>query len=246
MTLVTEETGGTHVADMRLRRFRIGELDGAEKDEVARHTADCGPCRARLKTIEDEQRLFERDISFERFAGGVERARRVPRATPRRVWTFGVVALAAAAGLVLVVRPQEQRNNLKGDGLQAQITIAASDGTQRTIEAGTSETLQAGERIRIGYRTASPRFLVALSVDEAGQVTPIYPERGSALRVDAREVTFLPDSLQFTGRGRERLYLLLSSDPLTVEEVAQAARSGAVTLVPKGGVTQYTWLLHKQ
>jgi preprotein translocase subunit SecA len=32
---------------------------------------------------------------------GVERARRVPRATPRRVWTFGVVTLAAAAGMVL-------------------------------------------------------------------------------------------------------------------------------------------------
>jgi hypothetical protein len=117
MTLVAhpDEPPMVHVGELRLRRFRIGELAGAEREDVARHTAECGQCRARLRTLDDEQRQFERDIPFDRFAGGVERAQRVPRARPRRVWTLGAVTLAAAAGLVLVAgKVPSGSNRLKG------------------------------------------------------------------------------------------------------------------------------------
>ena len=115
MTLVeNRDPLSPHVAELRLRRFRLGELAGPDHEDIARHTTDCGPCRARLKSLDDEQRSFEREIPFERFAGGVERARRVPRVYPRRVWT-------AAAGVLVV-----SNNSGFGSLVQQAVTVQAN------------------------------------------------------------------------------------------------------------------------
>jgi hypothetical protein len=254
MTLVSRDlTSRDHVGELRLRRYRAGELPAPEHDEVARHTGDCGACRARLKGFDDEQRSFEREIPFERFAGGVERAQRVPRSRPRRFWTFGAVGFAAAAVGLLFVHPSQ--NRIKGTSTDAALRIAAASGGQR--EAGTFETLRPGERARIGVRAETPRHLVAISIDDAGTVTPLYPERGGDLAVEPRrELTYLPDSLEFTGHGRERVFVLLSDGPLSVAEVEKAARAahakahgdlGAVASVRIEGkkLDQFTWLLQK-
>jgi hypothetical protein len=257
MTLVEHTPSGSHVGELRLRRFRLGELHGSDHDEIARHTNDCGPCRARLKTLEDEQRQFEREISFERFAGGVERASRVPRVLPRRVWTMGALGFAAAAALVIVFRPTHL-NRIKGS-TEATIRIASADGRgQRAAAAGSLQALRAGERVRLGFRAGQPAHLVAVSIDDAGTVTPLYPDRGAGLSVEPRpEVSYLPDSLEFTGHGRERVFLLLSERPLAVDEVEKAARAGharaqgdlgALAAVPvegRGKVEQFTWLFQK-
>jgi hypothetical protein len=258
MTLVSREMPPRdHVGELRLRRFRVGELPAAEHEEITRHTSECGPCRARLKGIEDEQRSFERDIPFERFAGGVERARRVPRARPRRVWTVGFFGFAAAAAMVLLfVRPggdERRLNGIKGSS-NAALRIAAADGAQRL--AAPTEALRTGERVRIGVRAGAPRHLVAISIDDAGAVTPLYPERGGDLALEPRrELTYLPDSLEFTGRGRERVFVLLSENTLSVEDLTRAARAaharargdlgalGDVRLADK--TEQFTWLLQK-
>jgi ferric-dicitrate binding protein FerR (iron transport regulator) len=106
---MNEEAGSStlHVGDLRLRRFRAGEFSGQMHEEIARHTAECGSCRVQLRLLQEEQRQFERDIPFERFAGGVERACRVPRPRPRRRWAMGGAfgLVAAAAVVVLLVRP---------------------------------------------------------------------------------------------------------------------------------------------
>jgi hypothetical protein len=259
MTLVDNvpPTVGNHVGELRLRRFRLGELTTADGEEITRHTADCGPCRARLKSLEEEQRQFQRDISFERFAGGVERARRVPRVLPRRLWTFGVVGLAAAAALTLMVgKPNQVR--IKGS-TEATVRIGKADGTdQRAAAAGSVQALQPGELLRLGYRAGAPAHLVAVSIDDAGTVTPLYPDQGQSLAVEPRaDVRYFPDSIYFTGHGRERLFLLLSERPLSVAEVEKAARAahqrahgdlGAVSSVNvegRGRVEQFTWLFQK-
>lgn len=271
MTLVENRDAlGAHVGELRLRRFRLGELAGPDHEEITRHTTDCGPCRARLKSLDDEQRQFEREISFERFAGGVERAGRVPRVHPRRLWTVSAVGFAAAAALLLVVRPGAKvepggpgagetgrHNGIKGSGIGT-VQIAAPDGSQRTAAAGSVQALRAGERVRLGYRADAAAHLVAVSVDDAGVVTPLFPERGPGLSVPGGpQVTYLPTSLEFTGKGRERVFLLLAERPLAVEEVEAAARRahqrargdlGALAGVPvegRGKISQFTWLFEK-
>jgi len=276
MTMVASDgtLAGTHVGELRLRRFRAGEIDGTERESVGRHADGCGQCRARLRAIDEEQRQFEREIPFERFAGGVERARRVPRERPRRMWTVASVALAAAAAFVVVARTDVWRtpapaidavptrapgaNRLKGPATDATIRIGGEGRPQRAVPPGARESLAAGERVRIGYRAQDARYVIALSIDERGEMTTLYAERGGGLRVGpAPATTFLPDSLEFTGRGLERIVLLAGEQPLDLA----AVRTAAATAYRRAGgdlramatlgrdlpaaAAEFTWLLAK-
>jgi hypothetical protein len=251
MTLVSDglTSPRPHVGELRLRRFQLGELPDSEREEVARHTAACGACRLRLDGLGDEQRAFAQEIPFARFAGGVERARRVPgSARPEVEWSsrprrraFSMMTmggLAAAAALVLAVGLPRVRddggkagapvthNNLKGAHREGSARIAATSGEQRTADPMALERLQAGERVRLGYRSDAPGFVAALSIDDAGVVTPLYPEAGPSLAAAvAREPAYLPDALELTGHGRERVYVVLSEQPFTVEALGAAVRT---------------------
>ena len=268
MMVVETPPPPAHIGELRLRRFRGGELVGAEQEQVSRHTASCGACRGRLRALDEEQRQFEREISFERFAGGVERARRVPRVHPRRAWTLAALAFASAAAAVLVVwAPAESvrggLNRIKGGPVTtAEVRIAAAAGTgnvQRAAAAGGTEVLRAGERLRIGVRPAARRHVAALSIDDAGQVTAIYPRPGQPLSVErGPDTTYLPDSLELTGAGQERMFLLLSDRPLDLARLESAARAAharaqgdlrvasSVQVDGNGKVEQFTWLFEKR
>jgi hypothetical protein len=276
MTFVNEETGSStlHVGDLRLRRFRAGEFSGEVHEEIARHTAECGSCRAQLRLLQEEQRQFERDIPFERFAGGVERARRVPRPRPNRRWAMGGAfgLMAAAAVVVLLWRPSGKVGDLgsrdvarhagfnqtKG-GLSAVARIASASGApQRSLPPAGSTTLQPGERIRLGYHTPTPGYLVAVSVDDAGEISALYPEGGGSLAVAAApHVTFLPDSLELTGLGRERVFLFLADQPLDEAAARKSVRDahaqakGDLAALPtpsfegRSDVRPFSWLFYK-
>jgi hypothetical protein len=250
-----------HVAELRLRRFRLGELAAPEGQEVTAHLAGCGACRVRLRGLDDEQRQFERVIPFERFAGGVERARRVPRSRPRPALYAAACTLAAAAALLLVwvaPRPSAHRNNIKGGApaAEASLRVGSDRGEQQAVAPGGRLVLRPGQRVRLGVRSEAARYLAAVSVDEAGVVTALYPERGSALPLPAdRTLGYLPDSLEFTGQGRERVFLVLAARAFTVEELREVARTAyqrshgdlqALGLLPAEQIDeQFTWLLQK-
>jgi hypothetical protein len=251
---MNEESGSStlHVGDLRLRRFRAGEFSGEVREKIARHTAECGSCRAQLRLLQEEQRQFERDIPFERFAGGVERACRVPRPRPKRRWAMGGAfgLVAAAAVVVLLWRPSGRVgdfgsrdvrhagfNQTKG-GLSAVARIASASGApQRSLLPAGSATLQPGERIRLGYNSPTPGYLVAVSVDDAGEISALYPEGGGSLAVAATpHVTFLPDSLELTGLGRERVFLFLADQPLDASAAKKSVRDAHAQ-------AKATWLL---
>ncbi|MEA2696111.1 MAG: hypothetical protein QOI66_382, partial [Myxococcales bacterium] len=60
-----------HIGDLKLRRLRAGEALGPEASAITAHAAACAQCRGRIKDLDDEQRRFEQDLSFDRFAAGV-------------------------------------------------------------------------------------------------------------------------------------------------------------------------------
>jgi hypothetical protein len=258
-----------HVGELRLRRFRAGELAGASHDETADHVDSCGACRARLRMLDDEQRAFEREIPLARFTGGVERARRVPRTRPRRAWAWtATTVLCAAAGVALVARtgvfepasaPGTGLNQIKGTrSVEALIRIARADGSgQRSAAPGTTAALRAGDRVRIGYRVPAVRHLIAVSLDDAGAITPLYPQSGAALPVAPRpETTYLDDSVEFTGHGGERVWLVLASAPVTVAEVGRAVKAAVASAgsksdglgpieIPGNKVESFSWHFDK-
>jgi hypothetical protein len=222
---------GSHLGELALRRLRAGEAL-----EVATHADGCADCRARLKSLDDEQRRFEQDISFDRFAAGVERAAR-SLAAPRRqrsglpsLRLLAIPTLSLAAGVALFVTMTGNGispNRTKG-GADITVRVAAGDGPQRTAATDVPEALAPGERVRIGYRPGKYRYLLSLSVDERGQVTPLYPETGRSVSVGkgvGAGPRYLPDSIEFTDAGTERLIVIMSDDPLDVEAARRAARS---------------------
>jgi hypothetical protein len=224
-------TGSPHIGELGLRRHRAGEALPA--DRLA-HLASCAECRARGKALDDEQRRFEHEVSFDRFAAGVERAARGDRAKPRRRpalrgWMLAPV-LAAAASLVFMVTfvPNRPGPNRTKGGAGITVRVAGGGGAQRTAAAAAPEALAPGERVRIGYDPGDHRFLLALSIDDRGAVTPIYPEAGRSLPVLAGTggaTRYLPDSLELTGAGKERLVVVLSDAPVEVEAARRAARA---------------------
>ncbi len=233
-----------HVKEMALRRFWAGELAGAEKPAIEAHTAACARCRARLKEMNDEQRRFEQEISFDRFAAGVERAARTPRRVPAARglspsgptmrWFFPLASVAAAVALTFTFAPRlrdgvtvdHALGRIKGgSGITVQIAPAGG-GPQRTAAVGAFETLSPGERIRIGYQPGMHQFVTALSIDDQGEITPLYPEAGRSLPIGRSKgpsaTRYLPDSVEFTGKGSERLIVILSDQALEVQSVKQA------------------------
>jgi Domain of unknown function (DUF4384) len=230
-----------HIGELALRRFRAGEAfapDDVEHADVASHAAACGDCRARLKALDDEQRRFEGEISFDRFAAGVARAarsvpeRRRKAAFEARVLRFFVPVVAVAAVVALFVGPAGDprggHNSLKGGGAGITVRVAAGEGPQRTADELAPEALAAGERVRIGYQPGAHRYLLSVSIDERGQVTPLYPETGRSVSIGkavGQGPRYLPDSIEFTDAGTERLFVILSDAPIDVDAARRAARA---------------------
>jgi hypothetical protein len=222
-----------HVGDLALRRLRVGELDVG----AAAHADACADCRARSKALDEEQRRFEEEISFDRFAAGVERAARRTEAPPLRAsklrtLRFMLPTLSLAAGVALFVgmtgKHRAAHNGLKG-GAAITVRVSAGDtGPQRFAAESAPEALAPGERVRIGYQPGPRRYLLSLSIDERGQVTPLYPEAGSSVAVSkavGEGLRYLPDSIEFTDAGAERLFVILSDQPIDVDAARRAARA---------------------
>jgi hypothetical protein len=260
MTVVEDrQEPSNHMGELLLRRYRAAELSGPIGAEVDQHLTSCPVCRSKLRVLVEEERAFQREISFERFAGGVERAERVPRQRPRRAlaWSFSGAIAAAAIALFLVQVSSSTRNRTKGASVEATAQIASLQASaQRVAPPGSHEVLEHGDRVRLGYKTADARYLAAVSIDDGGDITPLYPEDGSALPVSPSQATvYLPDSLEFTGSGKERVFLFLARKPFAVDAAKQAVKSahqavkGDLEILPNpafaGGQDVFSWLFRK-
>ena len=235
-----------HVARLELERHHAGELDDVAASAQRAHLVACGACRELAAALEAEREDFARRIPFARFESGV-RAKLSPAVSPWRRWLPSIVPLAAVAARAArggpraarggdrlelpevevpaldepAVEEPGTRNRLKG-GAGVTLRIAGSDGQQRS--AGVEpEVLAAGNRVRLGVDVGPHRYALALSIDEAGEVTPLVPESGGSVRVEDAETAWFPEAWEFTGAGAEAVVLILTDAPLTVDEAREAA-----------------------
>ncbi len=219
-----------HIGELTLRRHRAGEALGADASAIEAHAGSCSDCRARLRALDDEQRRFEQAISFDRFAAGVERAARGAAKRRRSVPMAAIVApmLAAAAALVVVVTFQPKRPETRTKGGAGIIVRVAGQSGQRTARVDAAEPLARGERLRIGVSPGGHKYVLTLTVDAAGKIEPLTPERGAsaALPDDTASATrFLPEAWELTGPGFERIIVVLSDQPIDVAAAVRAARA---------------------
>lgn len=209
-----------HPGELVLRRFLAEE---PLEVPLLEHVKACAACGGKLDALRAEQSAFEAELPFERFAAGVEKSVRVMRAQRKHSDGSGSAnlraALALAATLVLLVgaqllfgRPVE--NRLKGDA-SVEFVVAGASGQRN---AAPLEPLAAGERVRIGV--SGHRYALAVSIDEQGEVTTVYSEA-----VEGTARVWLPDSIEFTGRGREHLVVVLSDEPIAPESIGNQLRA---------------------
>ena len=231
MNLVNE-----HIGELTLRRRRAGEALGLDAEAIEAHATSCADCRARIRALDDEQRRFEQEISFDRFAAGVERAARgaaKPKVRRPMLSAWLMPMMAAAACLVSMVtflpRPIIEKpavNRSKG-GAGITVRVAGVDG-QRNARVDSNEPLARGERLRIGYQPGGHRYLIALTIDERGVVQALSPEQGQSLALpEASEsaTRYLPGSWELEGGGAERIIVVLSDQSIDVETAKRAARA---------------------
>lgn len=202
-----------HPGELALRRFVAEEIDLSE------HLRECTACSAKVDAIREEQRAFEKEISFERFAAGVEKKSR-PRSS--RAW-LGIAVAAAAVMIAFVLVPKEPTNRVKGSAT-AEFVVAGTSGQRNAEEP---EQLKSGERIRIGVSGA--KYVLVVSIDERGEVSPVYDEVVSGH-------AWLPESIEFTGSGRELVLVVLSDDRQSTSAVSIALRKRFDDV--KGDLTQ--------
>jgi hypothetical protein len=114
---------------------------------------------------------------------------------------------------------------LKGTAGVEVVVSEAPGGLQRVVTGGAGpEPLGPEDRVRLGIVPGAWRFAAVLSIDEGGEVTPVYGEGGRSLALSETSPQFLPGSLAFTGQGLERLVVVLSDHPLALEELEAALR----------------------
>jgi len=165
-----------HISDLRIDRLLADELSAAESDATRLHAAGCARCGARLREIEAERGAFV----LRPAAVDFHPARRRPRwlgwfAAP-------LAALAAAAVLVLVLRPRGDDGDperRKGSGAAALLLSAGTP--DRLAPLRDRDTLHAGDHLQAGYTASVDGYGAVISVDGAGQTTTYVPPTGDAL-----------------------------------------------------------------
>src|SRR6187549_2288919 len=207
-----------HIGELTLRRRRAGEALGPDGPAIEAHATSCADCRARMRALDDEQRRFEQEISFDRFAAGVERAARGASKAKRRPngpminnWNAPVLAMAACvvAMVTFVPRPVMQKPTTRSKGgAEITVRVAGVDG-QRNARVDSAEPLARGERLRIGYKSGDHRYLIALTIDERGVVQALAPETGASVAVPEHAARYLPESWELDGAGVERIIVVL-------------------------------------
>ncbi len=220
-----------HPGSLALRRLLAGDADALTKA----HAASCEVCRGALDAFKAEQIAFEREVPFDRFAAAVERKatqQRAGAAAPRRWWSDNVrlaVGLAACFVAVVVAQrvvPGTPLARTKGAADVELVVAAGPAGTQRVAspDPRAPEVLTHGERVRVGVTPAAWHFVLVISIDATGAVTPIYADGARSLPLSGTSPEFLPDSLEFTGSGLEHVVVLLSDRALDVDVVGHSLR----------------------
>jgi len=216
--MVDLEGPGTACSANRVRRFRAGELRGADLERTEQHLRECARCQAVLRELDEESARLLRDVPFDAFAAGV--AEKLARTTDAPRWSRWIPLAAAAALLLAVGSSLTLRPGPADDGLRtkggASITLYERTGTEvRAVE----HAVGAGP---ISMRTnPAGRAYMAVILAEPSESSILYsgPSRSE-----------LPTAFEWTGTApRATLIAVFADRPVD----AEAIRKNGVKAAPR-------------
>lgn len=206
-------TGSPHVSALTLDAFALGALDGVTEAQVRAHLATCPRCLA--------DHALARELR-ERFMATL-----APHGAPRRPsrrWMWLAVPALAAVLLVALWRRPVPPPDLAVKGGASWSVYANRDGQTFAVHPGTA--LAPGDRIRFVVVPDGARYLLVASVDGAGGVTVYYPYDGAASAEITGERVELADSIVLDAApGPERMYAILSDEPIAADIVKERLRA---------------------
>jgi len=242
-------------------------LPGAPRPTCA--VPGCVACAARLDEAHGAAREFHDRMPQTLAQVRARMARHAP-APWWRGWTgrllAGPLAVAAAVAIAFALWPGQRTEpsgggpdlRAKGSREDVRVFVRRGDAVHRLAELG---AVQPGDALRFVVDPHGARFVLIMSIDGARRISTYYPFDGSAsaaLPARAGQVELDGSVVLDDTIGDERIWVLLSDEPVAVDRVrpelarlaeqgvvaAQAADDGAVTAgLP--GVRAVSVRLHK-
>lgn len=250
------------VSDIRLERYRLGELPPDERDGLAALVASDPTLQERLAALDRSDREIAAAYPSRNMAADVRRKANAPSPTgtaatsgrPRAwlapaVFVAASVCLVAIASSVLFRQPVVPDTTIKGGG-------PATLVLHRRVAHGSEElkpgaVVREGDQIRVGYRASGHRFGAILSIDGRGILTSHLPRTGEqAAPLQPTGTVFLDFAYELDDAPRRETFYFVAADaPFELENVRRAIRdaginhAGALSL--PGTFTQFTFPLTK-
>jgi hypothetical protein len=252
------------ISDVRLERFRLGELPAVDREEIAAQLAGDPALRRRLSELEQSDREIAKAYPAREMAEAVRRragqaapAAPGPRARPGG-WLVPagvaatVVCVAAVAATIWLGRPAADDATFKGGGDPSLVLHRkVSDGSEELTRGA---AVRQGDQIRVGYRASGHPYGAILSIDGRGTLSQHLPRGGDrSAALQPTGTVFLDFAYELDDAPRwEAFYLVTADGPFDLEPVRRAVhaaadgRAGApAALTLPRGFTQHLFLLNK-
>ena len=255
----------TTMSDVRLERYRLGELPADELEAIAATLADDPALRQRLLALERSDREISAACPSAQMAAAIRRrsgesatAWPPPTATRPRGWLVPVGVLAtsvcvAAVSAILVLRqPVGDETTIKGSG-DASLVLHRK-ATEGSEELSGGAVARPGDQIRIGYRASGRSYGAILSIDGRGTLTQHLPSTGDrSAALQPAGTVFLDFAYELDDAPRwEAFYFVTADGPFDLEPARRAVREATAgrtgrpaALRLPGGLIAVQFLLNK-
>ncbi|MCB9568944.1 MAG: DUF4384 domain-containing protein [Myxococcales bacterium] len=205
------------LSDLVLDQVRVGEL---EREAIAAHLARCARCRERQRA------LAEADVAVDLPPLSLPPPEVAPRPGRRRWWAragVGGLAIAAAALLVIIVRPDPSvdapTTRTKG-GAALHFHVLRGGAV---LEGGPGELLRPGDALRFAYSWSEGGTIAVLSRDGAGTISTYFPEGERSFAAPPGEQIDLPGAVLLDDvLGDEVLFGIFCADEVPLAALARA------------------------
>jgi hypothetical protein len=227
-TLFAEPLWPACFSALHLDRFVLGELDCGAADEIRAHARGCRSCSDAIESMRPREPLPPlRAVALR------------PRSRAIR-WVAAGAGLAAAASVLLVLRPSAPRERGKGAGFALGMYVQHGGEVRR---AGSGEEVAPGDALRFTVTAPADGYLAVLSLDPQGRGSIYYPAGSRAVPVSAGSDLALPLGTRLDATvGEERIVGLFCASPVELEPLRAALERGA-SAVPQGcQVTRWSFV----
>jgi hypothetical protein len=128
-------------------------------------------------------------------------------------------ALAAAAALLLMLRPTDDGTRVKG-GRSASLFVAHAGQTRR---AAPGEVVTPGDTLQLQYSSARRSYGAILSLDGARHASRYFPDADRAAPLEpGRDRSFPASTVLDAVPGSESVYVLLCDEPIALAPLVDA------------------------